>query len=86
MKIIDDGRRLALLNEKTDTLAQMDYQITAEGELWVTHTFTSPDQRDQGYASDLFKALVENAQKEKRHIISTCSYVSKKLTEVDQTY
>lgn len=86
MKIIDDTRRLALVNDQGETLAQMVYEVSKEDQLWVTHTFTNPDYRGHGYAQELFEAMVAKAREEGRKIVSTCEYVSRKLQEDPDRY
>lgn len=86
MKILDDTRRLALVNDQGETLAQMVYEVSKEDQLWVTHTFTNPNYRGHGYAQDLFDAMVAKAREEGRKIVSTCEYVSHKLQEDRDRY
>lgn len=47
------------------------------------HTIVKPEFGGQGLAGELLKQLVEDARKENKNILGTCSYVEKKLESSD---
>lgn len=47
------------------------------------HTIVKPEFGGQGLAGELVKQLVEDARKENKKILGTCSYVEKKLESSD---
>ena len=47
------------------------------------HTIVKPEFGGQGLAGELVKQLVEDARKENKKILGTCSYVEKKLESRD---
>lgn len=47
------------------------------------HTIVKPEFGGQGLAGKLVKQLVEDARKENKKILGTCSYVEKKLESSD---
>lgn len=47
------------------------------------HTIVKPEFGGQGLAGELLKQLVEDARKENKKILGTCSYVEKKLESSD---
>lgn len=47
------------------------------------HTIVKPEFGGQGLAGELVKQLVEDARKEDKKILGTCSYVKKKLESSD---
>lgn len=47
------------------------------------HTIVKPEFGGQGLAAELVKQLVEDARKENKKILGTCSYVEKKLESSD---
>ena len=47
------------------------------------HTIVKPEFGGQGLAVELVKQLVEDARKENKKILGTCSYVEKKLESSD---
>lgn len=49
----------------------------------ATHTIVKPEFGGQGLAGQLVKQLVEDARKENKKILGTCSYVEKKLESSD---
>lgn len=47
------------------------------------HTIVKPEFGGQGLAGELVRQLVEDARKENKKILGTCSYVEKKLESID---
>lgn len=47
------------------------------------HTIVKPEFGGQGLAGELVKQLVEDARKENKKILGTCSYVERKLESSD---
>lgn len=47
------------------------------------HTIVKPEFGGQGLGGELVKQLVEDARKENKKILGTCSYVEKKLESSD---
>ena len=47
------------------------------------HTIVKPEFGGQGLAGELVKQLVEDARKENKKILGTCSYVEMKLESSD---
>lgn len=47
------------------------------------HTIVKPEFGGQGLAGELVRQLVEDARKENKKILGTCSYVEKKLESSD---
>ena len=59
-------------------------QYFEEGDVIdAQHTIVKPEFGGQGLAGELLKQLVEDARKENKKILGTCSYVEKKLESSD---
>ncbi|MFW8052962.1 GNAT family N-acetyltransferase [Vagococcus fluvialis] len=65
------------LEEDNQLVAEIKWNVLANGDLDVNGTFVDPSQRGKGLAEKLVLEVLEKAKKEDVKILPSCSYVAK---------
>ncbi len=66
--------RILYKNEKDDLLAEIDFPMTGENEITITHTFVDDSLRGMGIAKELVESVLAHAKKNGLTVRATCSY------------
>ncbi len=66
--------RILYKNENDDLLAEIDFPMTGENEITITHTFVDDSLRGMGIAKELVESVLAHAKKNGLTVRATCSY------------
>ena len=79
---VKKGRNCYYIGENDNYKGILTYEDKGD-VIDAQHTIVKPEFGGQGLAGELVKQLVEDARKENKKILGTCSYVEKKLESSD---
>lgn len=77
---IKKGQNCYYIGEDEKNYKGILQYVEKDGKIDAQHTIVKPEFGGKGLAGELVNALVEDARKESKKIIPTCSYVQKKLS------
>ena len=74
-----EGGRYAI--ETAHGRAELDFELTAEGDVAIMHTYSPPAARGRGLARALVERAVSDAAARGRKIVPECSYAARLFDE-----
>lgn len=74
MQFTKDENRFYKEDEGGNLVAEVTYKQIDEDTMELDHTFVDESLRGQGIAEQLVNRVVEEAEKDNKQIIPTCSY------------
>lgn len=76
-KIINENNIVYMVDDKV--VAEIDFPLTNENEITITHTFVDESLRGQGMAKKLVLEVIAIAKEKNLTLKATCSYAKKFL-------
>lgn len=76
-KIINENNIVYMVDDKV--VAEIDFPLTNENEITITHTFVDESLRGQGMAKKLVLEVIAIAKEKNLILKATCSYAKKFL-------
>lgn len=86
MKFTKGENRFYREDEGGNVIAEVKYQPVDEDTIDLTSTFVDESLRGQGIAEQLVNQVVEEAEKENKKIIPTCSYAESLFEKKEDKY
>jgi predicted GNAT family acetyltransferase len=81
MEYIHEADRIYALNEKNETVAQVDFPAAGAESVAITRTFVDGSLRGQGVAAELVERVYNDMKEKDKTIRPVCSYAVKWFAE-----
>ncbi|MDR1573233.1 MAG: N-acetyltransferase [Clostridiales Family XIII bacterium] len=81
MEYIYEADRIFALNEKNETIAQVDFPAEGADGVAITRTFVDGSLRGQGVAAELVERVYDDMKGKRKTIRPVCSYAVKWFAE-----
>lgn len=66
--------RIYSLSETGELMAEATYEVLANGDLNIDHTYVNPSLRGRGIADEMMRVVAEYLRREGCKAVASCSY------------